>query len=52
MKPKLSDKSVVEKISILTDATAKDRCQAAYDYLMLSEQSSYSHFVELRESLL
>ena len=36
----------------MTDATAKNRCQVAYDYLMLSEESSYSHFVHLRESLL
>jgi hypothetical protein len=52
MRLKICHESVVEKINNLTDATAKNRCQVAYDYLMLSEESSYSHFVHLRESLL
>ena len=50
IKLRISDISVQEKIDNLTDATQKERCQNAYDYLMSSNQSTYSQFVHLRET--
>ena len=38
-----------EIASELTDANRKLRCQNAYDYLMASDVSSYSHFVQWRD---
>ena len=45
IKLRTSQHSVQEKISELTDANRKLRCQNLYDYLMASDVSSYSHFV-------
>ena len=52
MKVRISEKSVQDKISVLTDETQKVKCQNAYTFLMSSQESSYSHFVLLREQLL
>ena len=51
IKLKISDKSVHEKIDQLADATQKEHCQNAYEYLMSSDQSAYSHFLRLTRSL-
>ena len=52
MKVKISNKSVQDKISVLTDKTQNVKCKNAYTFLMSSQESSYSHFVLLREQLL
>ena len=49
IKLRTSEQSVKEKIRSLNDATQKERCQNAYDYLVTANDSSYSHFLRLRE---
>ena len=46
----LSQKSVAEKIVLLTEPVQKQRCSAAYDVVHNSD-SSYKHFIDLREEL-
>ena len=42
--------SVQNKINRLEDDASKQRCQEAYDYLMSERKSSYSRFVNKRET--
>lgn len=49
---KVSPKSVLQKIEELGNPVDRRKCVAAYAYLMDSADSSYSHFVALREELL
>ena len=46
-----SDKSVEEKIRDLPDRSDRQKCRIAYNYLITSIHSSYSHFVKLREEI-
>ena len=48
---KPSDKPVLEKISDLFDRKDRKNCRIAYEYLMSSPTSSYSHLVHLHEIL-
>ena len=41
--------TVLEKIHALTEPQSKNRCLAAYDFLMTHQQSTYAKFVNLRE---
>ena len=43
-----SEKSVLQKISNLPDRIDRKNCRIAYEYLMNSSASSFSHFVNLR----
>ena len=52
IKLRTSQQSIEEKINDITDTTQKLRCQNAYDYLMASDTSAYSHFVQLRDKVL
>ena len=52
IKLRTSEQSVEEKIHSLNDATQKERCQNAYDYLVTANDSSYSHFLRLREKII
>ena len=45
-----SEQSVEAKIDVLTYPIRKQCCQNAYCYLITSKDSTYSHFVELRDS--
>ena len=44
-----SPKPVVEKIRNLPNRCDRQKCRIAYNYLIASSQSSYSHFIELRD---
>ena len=44
--------SVQEKICRLEDRAARKRCRKAYNYLIVSEESSYAKFVNKREQLI
>lgn len=52
IKLRISEKSVQAKIDDFTDENQRSRCQDAYDYLMTSDDSKYSYFVNLRETLI
>ena len=47
-----SPTSVADKIRNLPDRCDRQKCRIAYNYLIASNHSSYSHFVHLREELL
>lgn len=49
IKLRISEKSPQAKIEVLTDPIQNKRCENAYNYLMMSNLSTYSHFVQLRE---
>lgn len=51
IKLRISNKSVLAKIAALSDETQKERCKNAYNYLISSEESKYSHFVHLRDHI-
>ena len=48
----VSPKSVSSKIRELPDSSDRTKCRIAYDYLMNSHQSRYSHFIESQEQIL
>ena len=48
----VSEKSVLDKIRELPDPTDRQECRVAYEYLMSSPSSSYSHFIQLRNDLI
>ena len=48
----VSPKSVTRKIRDLVDVNDRWKCRIAYDYLINSNASSYSHFIELRQEIL
>lgn len=48
----ISQKSVLEKIHEIGDREHRKLCRIAYEYLMSSATSSYSHFVQLRNDLI
>ncbi len=52
IKLRTSEESVKEKIRSLNHATQKERSQNAYDYLVTANDSSYSHFLRLREKII
>jgi hypothetical protein len=52
IKLRTSEQSVEEKIRRKNYATQKERCQNAYDYLVTANDSSYSHFLRLREKII
>ena len=47
----ISEMTVEEKIANLSDMTAQQRCSNAYTFLMASNESFYSHYVNLRQLL-
>ena len=38
-----------EKINNLDDGDSRDRCQSAYDYLMMEKESSYRNFIRKQD---
>jgi hypothetical protein len=47
----VSQKSVLNKIRDLPDSEDRRKCRVACEYLMNSHDSSYSHFIELRQQI-
>lgn len=52
IKLRISEHSVRDKINAVTDLTQKTRCENAYNHLMTTSSSRYSHFVRYRETIL
>lgn len=47
-----STKPILEKIRDLNNHNDRQKCRVAYEYLMSSNESSYAHFVNLRQEIL
>ena len=49
VKLRVSEQSVLNKITALPDSAEKLRCKTAYDYLIAYDTSKYAQFVALRQ---